>query len=422
MLKELHSYLLKSGFLSEAAYLRKLSNSELEFSAVCVTSEKVANAIKKLSKETGHLEAVLTELYCEDPDEMNKILFPKVARNEIISAENNSGNFSEKYNLKVKTIGNIHVLETSADPGADDYYLDAWPFKYNTNFSDMGYGFKDLLPLLKKFVVIDKETGRRTKGEKAKYLLGTPDGASCKYYIDIGCGYFYITNLDTGTGKGVVKKIPGARARTIVITARSRYNIYARKEDLSGNLRKIADKLDGCKIDESLKSINKKERLKYLIDKTIQSNTPTNIEDPRVPEPTSGGPGYGKIEYFVFKDYSPTKYKEFSGNRKSKPVPIFLSVLNKIKDENISLYNNLMKQKLSEYDKIKQNKDEEELRQLLQNHLTLDEIESAASKYSGGDLLPDPNIPLDYDIGDEITPSGKKIEKSLAPQFERRFK
>ena len=81
-----------------------------------------------------------------------------------------------------------------------------------------------------------------------------------------------------------------------------------------------------------------------------------------------------------------------------------------------------MKQKLSEYDKIKQNKDEEELRQLLQNHLTLDEIESAASKYSGGDLLPDPNIPLDYDIGDEITPSGKKIEKSLAPQFERRFK
>jgi hypothetical protein len=36
--------------------------------------------------------------------------------------------------------------------------------------------------------------------------------------------------------------------------------------------------------------------------------------------------------------------------------------------------------------------------------------------------LPDPNIPLDYDIGDEITPSGKKIEKSLAPQFEKRYK
>lgn len=421
MLKKLHSYLINSGFSSEAAYLKKLSNSELEFDTVCVTSDKVANAIKQLSKETGHLEAVLTELYCENPDEMNKVLFPSVVRDEVISVENNSGNFSEKYNLKVRTLGDIHVLDTSADPGAEDYYLDAWPFGVRTDFSDMRYGFEDLLPLLRKFVVIDKQTGRTTKGEKAKYLLGTPDGASCKYYIDIGCGYFYITNLDTGTGKGVVRKIPGARARTIVIPSKFRYHIYAKKEDLNGNLRKIADKLDGCKIDESLKPISKKEAITYLINKTIQP-TPTNMEDPRVPESPSGEPGFGKIIEFVFKDYSPVAFKGFSSDPKSRPTQMFMSTLNKIKEKDISLYNKLMKQKLSEFDKIKIDKTEEELGKILQDYLTFDELKNISQKYSGGDLLPDPNIPLDYDIGSEITPSGKKIEKSLAPQFERKYK
>jgi hypothetical protein len=421
MFKSLHSYLLKSGFTAEAAYLQKISNT-IEFDALCVPSAKVVNAIKKLSKETGHLEAVLTELYCENTEDMNKVLFPVTIKRETISAANNSGIYSEKYNLKVKTINNIHVLETAIPLRAEDYYLDAWPFAISTNFSDMGFGFEDLKPLLQKFTVVDKTTGKKMQGSKAKRVLGTSDGASCRYFIDIGCGYFYIANLDSASGKGIVKKIPGARARTIVKKARSSYDIYAKKADLKGNLAGIVKDLDGCKIEEGIKPINKKEKLRELINKTIQSNTPRVVEDPRVPDSTGGEPGYGKINYFVFKDYSPTKYKEFSSNPKSKPVPIFLSVLNKIKEEDLSLYNRLIKQKLSEYDKVKQNKTEEELTQLLQNHLTLDEIEKTLSKYSGGDLLPDPNIPLDYDIGDEITPSGKKIEKSLAPQFEKRYK
>ena len=106
---------------------------------------------------------------------------------------------------------------------------------------------------------------------------------------------------------------------------------------------------------------------------------------------------------------SPPKYRSFSYNPEAHSAVIEKSVLQKKKEKNPALYAKLMTQKISNQDENSSTA----------NYLTKQEIEEIRSKYSGGDMLEKPNIGLEHDIGNMITPDGEHIPKSFYPKFEK---
>lgn len=234
-------------------------------------------------------------------------------------------------------------------------------------------------------------------------------------YIHIGCGYFYVPHLDSDRPVIVkedswVSKIGSAEEVTV-----HGYRVFVdiSKANLQTEFKNKIRNIKGCNIE---KGINPKNYIDiYLED--LGKNV-TTVEDPRVDDKIDSDSAFQRAVDFVYCDYDPPKYKEYFKGPNTIPMQIFKGTLNKIRDNDSELYSRLQKQTLNNFNKIKAGKTPEEIKMILKNFICKDEINKIVQKYSGGDVLEKPNIPLKYDIGDMITPDGKHIPKPLAPQYE----
>jgi hypothetical protein len=261
--------------------------------------------------------------------------------------------------------------------------------------------------------------------------LKTSDGASNEYLVNIGCGYYYVSNFSKNSlNKPVIVKLSKNKVNSLVKGESfdseygwsNQFTYYASKKDLAPKHLSILGNISGCDIRDSFKPKDAKSEVKRLINKTISKydqRPPANLEvSIKAPEKPVGA--YDKVIDFVYCDYSPPKYRDFFRGPNTVPVKIFQSVLEEIKVKDISLYNKLQKQKLQNFNNLISGKSKEEISEILNGFLCLDEIKDIQQKYSGGKNLDPVNyLPLRYDIGTEVTPDGKHIPVPLDKRFEK---
>lgn len=366
--------------------------------------------------------------------------------------KNKKGHFTERYDEK----GNKHWDNPYTDiqirdprhygkmPSDYDWYNEAaikerfFPFEtddknpipadgYNLDQALYGLGVVSLTRApnvekfrrekLKQYSNLDQSDISKYRDDfsKRKNPFYNSDMISIWSYIHIGCGYFYVPHLDSDRPVIVkedswVSKVGSAEEVTL-----HGYRVFVdiNKANLQTKFKNKIRNIKGCNIE---KGINPK----YYIDIYLEDlgKNVTTVEDPRVDDEIDSDSGFQRAVDFVYCDYDPPKYKEYFKGPNTIPMQIFKGILNKIRDNDSELYSRLQKQTLNNFNKIRAGKTPEEIKMILKNFICKDEINKIVQKYSGGDVLEKPNIPLKYDIGDMITPDGKHIPKPLDPQYE----